>query len=397
MTVSRDEAALARPVEDTSAVGPERFPVERNRSIDENSLKSGNRSPSADPGGAAEGLARQYRRFVAARVALLVGLAVALGFSFLADVATGTSNLAAADILRGLVDSSTLTRSQAVILWDVRLPYAVMAVLVGAALGLAGAEMQTVLNNALASPFTLGVSAAAMLGASVVIVFNVLPAWLDQNYGVALGAFVFAVGSTMLIQALSRLYGATVDTVVLFGIAMVFVLNALTALIQFIADTDALQQVVFWNMGSLTRATWDKIAIVAAVLALCLPLSMTQVWAMTALRGGEDHARSFGIPVERLRLVVMLRVSLLAAVAVCFVGTIGFIGLVGPHIARLALGEDHRFYLPGAALAGALVLSLASIASKLIVPGLILPVGIVTSLVGIPLFMGLILSQRRRA
>lgn len=343
------------------------------------------------------GLALQYRRFVATRVAILIGLAVTLGLSFLADVATGTSSLAAGDILRGLVDSSTLTRSQSVILWDVRLPYALMAILVGAALGLAGAEMQTVLNNALASPFTLGVSAAAMLGASVVIVFNVLPAWLDQNYGIALGAFIFAVGSTMLIQALSRLYGATVDTVVLFGIAMVFVLNALTALIQFVANTDALQQVVFWNMGSLTRATWDKIAIVAVVLALCLPLSMTQVWAMTALRGGEDHARSFGIPVERLRLVVMLRVSLLAAVAVCFVGTIGFIGLVGPHIARLALGEDHRFYLPGSALAGALVLSLSSVASKLIIPGIILPVGIVTSLVGIPLFMGLILSQRRRA
>lgn len=359
-------------------------------------------SDEAAPGPAPEGassaaLAQQYRRFVAARVVLLVVLAVALGLSFLADIATGTSNLGAGDIMRGFIDSTTLTRAQAVILWDVRLPYAVMAVLVGAALGLAGAEMQTVLNNALASPFTLGVSAAAMLGASIVIVFNILPSWLDQNYSVALGAFVFAVGSTMLIQALSRLYGATVDTVVLFGIAMVFVLNALTALIQFIADTDALQQVVFWNMGSLTRATWDKIAIVAVVLAICLPLSMTQVWAMTALRGGEDHARSFGIPVERLRLMVMLRVSLLAAVAVCFVGTIGFVGLVGPHIARLALGEDHRFYLPGAALAGALVLSLASIASKLIVPGLILPVGIVTSLVGIPLFMVLILTQRRRA
>ncbi|MFC0219471.1 iron complex transport system permease protein [Pseudochelatococcus lubricantis] len=343
------------------------------------------------------GLSRQYARFIAVRVAILVVLLVVVALSFLADVATGTSSLTVGDILRGLVAPEALSRSQAVILWDVRLPYAAMAVLVGAALGLAGAEMQTVLNNPLASPFTLGVSAAAMLGASVVIVFNVLPAWLDQNYGVALGAFVFAVGATMLIQGLSRLYGATVDTVVLFGIAMVFVLNALVALIQFVADADALQQVVFWNMGSLTRATWGKIAIVAGVLALCLPASMMHVWAMTALRGGEDHARSFGIPVERLRLLVMLRVSLLAAAAVCFVGTIGFVGLVGPHIARLALGEDHRFYLPGAALAGALVLSLASIASKVLVPGLILPVGIVTSLVGIPLFMALILTQRRRA
>lgn len=349
---------------------------------------------TAEEVSSASGLARGYARFIAWRIAILAAFAVVLLISFLTDVATGTSSLSVPDILRGLIDPSSLGRAQSVILWDVRLPYAVMAVLVGAALGLAGAEMQTVLNNALASPFTLGVSAAAMLGAALVIVFNILPFGMGQNYGVALGAFICAVGSTMLIQALSRIYGASVDTVVLFGIAMVFVLNALVSLIQFVADAEALQQVVFWNMGSLTRATWGKIAIVAAVLALCLPMSMRHVWAMTALRGGEEHARSYGIPVERLRLLVMLRVSMLAAVAVCFVGTIGFIGLVGPHIARLALGEDHRFYLPGSALAGALVLSLASIASKMLVPGLILPVGIVTSLVGIPLFMVLILTRR---
>jgi iron complex transport system permease protein len=137
------------------------------------------------------------------------------------------------------------------------------------------------------------------------------------------------------------------------------------------------------------------VGVVAVVLAICLPLSLRHVWAMTALRAGEDQARSFGIQVERLRMLVLLRVSLLAAAAVAFVGTIGFIGLVGPHIARLALGEDHRFYLPGAAMAGALVLSLASIASKSLVTGVVLPVGIVTALVGIPLFMAMILGQRR--
>lgn len=340
-------------------------------------------------------LARLYRRFVLRRVLLLCGLAVALAVSFLIDVATGPAALPIADVIAGLLDRAALSRAQGVILWDVRLPYAAMAVFVGAALGLAGAEMQTVLNNPLASPMTLGVSFAATFGASLAIVLELDLFGLGRNVAIAGSAFGGAAASTLLIYALSRSMGASKDTVVLFGIAMFFTFNALVALIQFVASTDALQQIVFWTMGSLARATWDKIALIAAVVLVCVPLSLRHAWALTALRGGEEHARSFGIPVERLRLIVLLRASLLAGVAVAFAGAIGFVGLVGPHIARLTLGEDHRFYLPGSALAGAVVLSLASIASKLLIPGLIVPIGIVTALVGIPVFMALVLTQRR--
>lgn len=340
-------------------------------------------------------LARLYAGFVRRRVVLLVALAVALAASFLVDIATGPASLPLRDVVAGLLDRAALPRAQGVILWDVRLPYAAMAVFVGAALGLAGAEMQTVLNNPLASPMTLGVSFAATFGASVAIVLELDLFGLGANVAIAASAFAGAAGATLLIYALSRSVGATRDTVVLFGIAMFFTFNALVSLIQFVANTDALQQIVFWTMGSLARATWGKIDVIAAVLVLCVPLSLRHAWALTALRGGEEQARSFGIPVERLRLAVLLRASLLAAVAVAFAGAIGFIGLVGPHIARLLLGEDHRFYLPGSALAGAVVLSAASIASKLLIPGLIVPIGIVTALVGIPLFMALVLGQRR--
>lgn len=340
-------------------------------------------------------LAQLYRQFTWRRTVLLVGMTVLLAATFLTDVASGASTFPIGDILVGLFTPSALTRVQSVILWDVRLPYAVMAICVGGALGLAGAEMQTVLNNPLASPFTLGVSAAATLGASIVIVFEVDPLGMGENYAVPLGAFALAVLATFAIQALSRLYGGTVEAVVLFGIALVFAFNALVALIQFIADANTLQQVVFWSMGSLARANWEKIAVVAGVLVVCLPFSLRHVWAMTALRGGEDHARSYGIAVDRLRLVVLLRVSLLAAAAVAFVGTIGFVGLVGPHMARLLLGEDHRFYLPGSMLCGAILLSAASIASKVLIPGVLLPVGIVTALVGIPVFLALIVLQGR--
>lgn len=356
-------------------------------------------APTADaaPPAAGGGLARGYAGFIRRRVLIMAGMAALLACSLVLDIATGPAALPIHTILKGLVDPESLSRPLRVILWDVRLPYALMAVLVGAALGLAGAEMQTVLNNSLASPFTLGVSAAATLGASIAIVFGVQKLGLSQTVLVPALAFGFAAGTAVLVQALAKARGAGVETVVLFGIALVFALNALVALVQFMADADTLQQIVFWSMGSLTRSTWPKIGVVALVFALCLPFALRQVWAMTALRAGEAQAAALGIDTERLRLLVMLRASLLASAAVCFVGTIGFIGLVGPHMARLLLGEDHRFYLPGAALAGALVLSLASIASKLLIPGLIIPVGVVTSLVGIPLFVALIFGKGRRS
>jgi iron complex transport system permease protein len=340
-------------------------------------------------------LARSYAQFVRWRAIILAGFALALAASFLADIATGPSVFPLADVVRGIFDPAALPRPQYVILWDVRLPYAIMAILVGASLGLAGAEMQTVLNNPLASPFTLGVSAAATLGASLGIAAGTHFVPLDALYAVPLMAFVFAVGSITLIQLLARAYGATAETVVLFGIAIYFTCEALVWLVQYVVDADTLQQIVFWTMGSLSRASWDKIAVVAAVFFAVLPFSMRGSWALTTLRGGDEQARSFGVRVERVRMLSLLRVSILAAAAVAFVGTIGFVGLIGPHISRMALGEDHRFYLPGAAFAGALTVSLASIASKAIVPGLVIPIGIVTALIGIPVFLALTLSRRR--
>lgn len=342
-------------------------------------------------------LAAGYRRFVTRRTAWLIILATALVTTVVVNIMTGPAGLSLTQVANGLLHPDALEPGLYVILWDVRLPFALMAVAVGACLGLAGAEMQTVLNNPLASPQTLGVMYAATLGAALAIVLNLsAPLGLPENYVVPVCAFAGALLSAFLIQVLSRVYGATVDTVILFGIALVFALQAMIQLIQFVADSDSLQQIVFWTMGTLTRATWEKVTIVAVVFTLCLPASIRQVWAMTALRGGEDYARSYGVAVDRLRLTVLLRVSAMTAVAVAFTGVIGFVGLVGPHIARLALGEDHRFFLPGSALAGAVILSGASLIGKSLVPGVLIPDGIVTALIGIPLFLGLLMSQKRR-
>ena len=343
-----------------------------------------------------EQAAWQYRRLLWRRTALVGGLAVLLLLSVLGDLASGASGMGLGQLLHGMFDPSTLSATERVIIWNVRLPYALMAVLVGAALALAGAEMQAILDNPLASPFTLGVSSAAALGASLAIAYPLSVAWLSPSAQVTVMAFVFACLSVLLLQGMSRLRGAGVESLVLLGIALVFSCNALVSLLQLLATEDVLQQLVFWTLGSLARANWQKLGILAAVLALVMPFSLRSASAMTLLRMGEDRARSFGVDTRRLRVASLLRISLMSATAVAFVGTIGFIGLVGPHIARLLVGEDQRFLLPASALVGALLLSLSSIASKLILPGVIVPVGIVTALVGVPVFVVLVFKRGRR-
>ena len=337
-----------------------------------------------------------YRRLLARRVCLLLVIGCALLGSVLLDLSTGSSGMGLGQLLQGLLHPQTLDVTDRVIIWNVRLPYALMAVLVGAALSLAGAEMQAILNNPLASPFTLGVSSAAALGASLVIVFPLSSALLSRDSLVALAAFVFACASMFLLHGMSRLRGAGVETLVLFGIALVFSCNALVALLQLLATEDVLQQLVFWSLGSVARANWDKLGILALVLGLTAPFSLHAASRMTLLRMGEERAQSFGVDVRRLRFFALLRISLLSATAVAFVGTIGFIGLVGPHIARILIGEDQRFLLPASALVGALLLSLSSVVSKVIMPGVIVPVGIVTALVGVPIFVVLVFKRGRQ-
>lgn len=338
-----------------------------------------------------------YRSLLRVRLALVALIGALACLLFIVDLASGPSALGALDVLRGLLDPQALDRTTQVIIWDVRLPQALTALLVGAALSLAGAEMQTILDNPMASPFTLGMSSAATLGAALAIVLGIGIPGVPDTWIIPVNAFVFAFGSVLLLSALARLHAPGGETIVLFGIALFFAFNAFVALTQFLASEQTLQQLVFWTMGSLTRATLDKSLIIAIVLGFVFPFSMLSAWQLTALRLGQDRARSLGVNVPRLKLVGLLRASLLTGTAVAFVGTIAFVGLVGPHLARLLIGEDHRFFLPASALCGALVMSAASCASKIMIPGIVLPIGLVTSLIGVPFFIALILSRRERA
>lgn len=335
-----------------------------------------------------------YHRVLRHRMVMISVLMIAIVASLLLDFTLGPSGLSLSTLWQTLLSPESVDAGTRVIVWDIRLPYALMAVVVGLSLGLAGAKMQTILNNPLASPFTLGVSSAAAFGAALAIVLGIGIPGIPGQWFISANAFIFALFAALMLDGVTRWTRIASSGVVLFGIALVFTFNALVSMLQFIASEDTLQGLVFWTMGSLARASWEKLGVLTGMFVVLVPLSMMSAWKLTALRLGEDRAVSFGIDVRRLRLATLLRISILSAISVAFVGPIGFIGLVAPHIARLLFGEDHRFYLPASALTGALVLSLASVASKNLIPGAIIPVGIVTSLIGVPFFLSIILRHR---
>ena len=338
-----------------------------------------------------------FRRQTRRRMTLLAAAFLVMVAGVVADIGWGPSYLSVQDVVATLLWPQQASPQLNVIVWDLRLPIALMALLIGAMLGVAGAEMQTILNNPLADPFTLGISSAASFGAALAIVLQVNLIPFAGPFLVTANAFVLALSTSFILYFFTRMRGVTAETMVLVGIAMMFSFNALLSLMQYAASEIQLAQIVFWMMGSLARASWTKVGICLAVLAVAIPYFVSRNWALTALRMGDDKAASLGVNVQRLRIEMLIAISLIAATAVSFVGTVAFVGLVGPHIARLTVGEDQRYFLPFSALAGALILSLTSILSKAINPGVIYPIGMITSLIGIPFFISLILTVRRRS
>lgn len=336
----------------------------------------------------------QYSRRIRQRGAAALVAALALLVLLATDLLTGPSGMT----LRALQAAFWAgpwgeDRAAAAILWQIRLPQSLMAVIVGGSLGLAGLVMQTLLANPLASPFTLGFSAAAGFGAALSILVGGLiglPQWVETP----LAAFAMTLVATGLVYLVARLKGAQPEVLVLAGIAVLFFFQALQSLVQFMASPEVLQQIVFWLFGSLLKASWTSVQISGAILVFCLPLVLREAWNLTALRTGDANAASLGLDVNRLRRRSFLLVAALTAGAVSFTGTIGFVGLIAPHIARAVVGEDHRFALPVAALTGALILVSASVIGKIISPGAVIPVGIITAVAGIPMLMAVILTLK---
>lgn len=350
--------------------------------------------PVAGDGASAAGHA--HRAVVRRRTLILIGLVVLCVVAALGDISVGGGGMPIGRVVSTLLNPSGVPAVDREIVWNIRLPMTLTGLLVGGALSMAGAEMQTILGNPLAEPYTLGISAAASFGAALSLVVGVGAFPLGALLGTAGTAWLFAMLACAVILVVSALRGPNTETMVLLGIALVFLFTALLSLMQYVASEAQLQQVVFWTLGSLSRAGWPSVALLTAVVGVAMALVLRIGPALTAFRLGDERARALGVPVERLRMIVLFGVSLVAATAVSVAGTIGFVGLVGPHAARILLGEDQRHFLPGSLVCGATLLCGASVVSKIIAPGVIIPVGIVTSIVGVPVFLALILSRRRQ-
>lgn len=290
-------------------------------------------------------------------------------------------------------------------IWRIRLPRIVAAVVAGAGLSVAGCVIQNNLRNPLASPSTLGISSAAAFGANLAIIVFGAGAikvsgtetiTISSPYLVTICAFVSAMGAAAVILLLARLRGFSPEAMVLAGVALSSLFAAGTILIQYSAEDLQVAAVVFWTFGDLGRVAWQEVAIVSALTGVSLIYFTVRRWDYNALDHGEETAQSLGVNVERVRQQGMLIASLITAVVVSFVGIIGFIGLVGPQIMRRIIGGDHRYLVPASALMGSLLLLVSDTLARTMVSPAVLPVGAITSFFGAPLFLYLLVRGHRR-
>ena len=333
-----------------------------------------------------------------ARLALLscAGLAV-LAVSVAVAVTIGPADITTSEVARSTLarlgyGESPLSVLREGIVWNLRMPGALQAAVCGAGLALCGAVMQSLLRNPLADPFVLGVSSGASTGAVVVIVLG----WGAGAVSLSAGAFVGAVLSFGLVVLLSHTLGATMDRVVLSGVAAMQLFSALTSFIVLTsADAETTRGVLFWLLGSLAGAQWSDVVLCALVLAAVLAVCLAHTGTLDAFAFGEEAAAHLGVRVARARLLLLTATALLTAAMVSVAGAIGFVGLVLPHITRLLTGSGHARLLPVTALAGAVFLVWVDTAARTLLDPQEIPVGVVTSLIGVPAFIVVLYRVRR--
>ena len=329
---------------------------------------------------------------------LIWALAILLPVAALVSMTVGTVNISLADTLSA-VGGNSVSQQTDTILFDIRLPRILLAIFVGAVLASTGAVMQGLFRNPLADPSLIGVSSGASVGASLMIVtagsFIQSGALVGLSL-VAVGAFVGGFAATLLVYRLATSgIGTSVTTMLLAGIAIGALAGALNSLLSYFSDNDMLRQISLWQMGNLSGASWLKVSIMGAVAIFLMLLFPRESKALNALLLGESEARHLGIDVQRVKRRLIILTALGVGVSVALAGLVGFVGLIMPHIVRLVIGPDHRWLVPGSALAGATLLVIADSLARIVVIPAELPTGILTALLGAPFFVALLLKQRK--
>ena len=334
------------------------------------------------------------------------GLAIAIALLVLSSVlsvAVGATSIPVERTVSILLAGPGGDTVASTIVWQIRLPRVLSAVAIGAGLSLAGVVMQSVLNNPLGSPYTLGISHGAMFGAALSIVVlgagtitigSGMELAVSNPYVVTIVAFLTALSSAGAILALAKYRGASPETMILTGIALSSLFTAGTTALQYFASQNELASIVFWSFGDVGRATWSNVGVLTVVLLGGVGYFLRESWKYNALDAGTETARGVGVDVDSVRNWGMLVASFITALGVAFVGIIGFVGLVVPHVVRKLIGNNKAALLPVSAVVGALLLVVSDTAARTLFTPTVLPVGIVTSFVGAPFFISLVIRGK---
>lgn len=346
----------------------------------------------------------EYRKYIGRKFVFLILLCVSLLITLLISISCGAAHISLTDVVSSLVGFET-TKKIEIIVWNIRLPQALSAMVAGAGLALSGAVMQSILRNPLGSPFTLGIAHAAAFGAALGVMVlgggimtsnSVGAVQITNPYLTTAAAFFFSIATAAVIVAIARIRGTTPEVMVLTGVALGSFFTAATMLLQFFANDVQLAAMVFWTFGDTARASWSELAVMSLVVAVTGIYFFCNSWNYNAIDAGEETAKGLGVRVERVRAVGMLLASVLTATIIGFLGIIGFAGLVVPHMVRRIIGSDNRFLLPGSFIGGALMLLTADTVARLMLAPHVLPVSVLTAFIGAPVFLILILQGGRK-
>ncbi|MDD3631926.1 MAG: iron ABC transporter permease [Atribacterota bacterium] len=347
-----------------------------------------------------ENLIQEYIKLNKRKI-LIGGILLIFLFLFgLISLTIGGYKLTISEIYQGLTGKGT--GSAELIIWNVRLPRILAALIAGISLSVSGAVMQSTLRNPLASPYTIGISHGAMFGAAfAIILFGIGGAessgkiFINSPYLVTIFAFLGSLIAVSVILLLAKLKSFAPEAIVLTGVAMSSLFTAGTMIMQYFANDLQLAAMVYWTFGDLGRPNWSEVAIMSTLMVFSFGYFIYHRWDYNALESGEESARSLGVNTEKVRLLGMLVASLLVSVNVAFLGIIGFVGLICPHLVRILIGGDNRFVIPISALAGALLLLISDTVARTIISPIVLPVGILTSFMGAPVFLYLLTKRYR--
>ena len=331
---------------------------------------------------------------------LIVGLLAAVILAILWSLNVGPAKVNLSTVWKAILDlfrhDPELSNGERVIVMRVRIPRIAASMLVGVLLANSGLLMQGIFRNPLVSPYTLGVSNGAAFGASLAIVFSAgFSSIAASNQLVSVFAFLFAALTMYLVQAIGKLAKDSTKSLLLAGIAVSYLFSSLVSFIKYVVDVEKLPELVFWQMGSVSDATWPQIGLMLIVAVVSLVVMNIYAWDLNVMSTGEESAISLGVNYKRLRIIAFIFSTLMTGVAVAFAGTIGFVGMVAPHVARMMVGNDYRYTIPVASICGMLLLLVADSLSRMLVTTIALPIGVITSIIGVPFFIWLIIYKRQ--